>query len=597
MLTVKEGAATITRHYDALNRVTNYINAAGQSIRYTYDAASNLTSLRYPDGKTVTYAYDAHNRLSTVTDWASRVTSFTYGLNGRLTRMDRPNGTRRELSYDGAGQVREIAEKKANGRLIALFRLDYDAGGRPSYEFTVPKPQTWALPELDATADADNRLAVVNGQSVTHDPDGNMTAGFLSQGSNAAMVAASFGYDARNRLTSVSVGSTNVSYAYDAEGHRTRITVGAVTNNYTINPHAPLSQVLVAEAGGAQTFCVHGAGLLYEVQPSGAVRYYHCDLRGSTVAMTDESGTVTDRFEHSPYGTLTHREGTTQTPFGYNGAFGVMTDASGLLHMRARFYNPGLRRFVNGGPSGFRGGMNWYAYANGNPVNLADPFGLEAVGTTSPSWIAGSGYQIGGTPPYSMVGNVPMLGGTPVYSDPEHMSEIAVGSMLAAPDVALSLTVAGPAIRVAGSVARSINVSRSIAVNPAGQAYWRAGTVMNGVRVGGDYVSHAVVRQSAEFQVARFVDSGSRATMNFTARVQASQTVASSLRAASGGAFFLAIDNRLNNHGMDPFPPGVEIAGSFIDEAWAAGDFVGLQLQAVQNHWYFSEGVVPPGSR
>ncbi|MCC6226728.1 MAG: hypothetical protein IT195_10025, partial [Microthrixaceae bacterium] len=55
VLTVKEGAATITRQYDALNRVTNYVNAAGQSIRYTYDAASNLTSLRYPDGKTVTY--------------------------------------------------------------------------------------------------------------------------------------------------------------------------------------------------------------------------------------------------------------------------------------------------------------------------------------------------------------------------------------------------------------------------------------------------------------------------------------------------------------------------------------------------------------
>ena len=56
--------------------------------------------------------------------------------------MDRPNGTYRALSYDAAGQLREIAEKKTNGRLIALFRLDYNAGGRPSYKFTVPKPQT-----------------------------------------------------------------------------------------------------------------------------------------------------------------------------------------------------------------------------------------------------------------------------------------------------------------------------------------------------------------------------------------------------------------------------------------------------------------------
>lgn len=86
-------------------------------------------------------------------------------------------------------------------------------------------------------------------------------------------------------------------------------------------------------------------------------------LRGSTVAMTDESGTVTDRFEYSPYGTMTHREGSTQTPFGYNGAFGVMTDASGLLWMRARFYNPGLGRFVNEDPVGFAGGMTSIIYS------------------------------------------------------------------------------------------------------------------------------------------------------------------------------------------------------------------------------------------
>jgi hypothetical protein len=35
-------------------------------------------------------------------------------------------------------------------------------------------------------------------------------------------------------------------------------------------------------------------------------------------------------------------------------------------------------RFLNADPSGFSGGSNWFAYANGNPISLSDPFGLCA---------------------------------------------------------------------------------------------------------------------------------------------------------------------------------------------------------------------------
>jgi RHS repeat-associated protein len=107
---------------------------------------------------------------------------------------------------------------------------------------------------------------------------------------------------------------------------------------------------------------------------------YHFDSRGSTVALSDANGNVTDQIEYSPYGTMTYRSGTNDTPFLYNGRYGVMTDPNGLLFMRARYYNPYLCRFINQDPSGFNGGLNFYAYANGNPVSLTDPFGLGALG-------------------------------------------------------------------------------------------------------------------------------------------------------------------------------------------------------------------------
>jgi uncharacterized protein RhaS with RHS repeats len=51
--------------------------------------------------------------------------------------------------------------------------------------------------------------------------------------------------------------------------------------------------------------------------------------------------------------------------------------------MRARYYSPELRRFINADPIRFAGGMNWYGYAGGNPIRFADPDGLAPFGFDS----------------------------------------------------------------------------------------------------------------------------------------------------------------------------------------------------------------------
>lgn len=37
--------------------------------------------------------------------------------------------------------------------------------------------------------------------------------------------------------------------------------------------------------------------------------------------------------------------------------------------------------YINQDPSGLSGGMNFFAYVNGNPLNHTDPEGLQAVGS------------------------------------------------------------------------------------------------------------------------------------------------------------------------------------------------------------------------
>jgi RHS repeat-associated protein len=90
---------------------------------------------------------------------------------------------------------------------------------------------------------------------------------------------------------------------------------------------------------------------------------------------------VTDRASYGVYGELLSRTGTTNTPFLFNGKWGVQTDASGMPYHRARYYHPQLRRFLNQdtvlGSIGTHAGMNRFAYANGQPVTGIDPLGLS----------------------------------------------------------------------------------------------------------------------------------------------------------------------------------------------------------------------------
>lgn len=82
------------------------------------------------------------------------------------------------------------------------------------------------------------------------------------------------------------------------------------------------------------------------------------------------------------HGKLIGRTGTSAVIFGYNGRDGVVTDPNDLIYMRARYYSPAMKRFVNAdivpGEISDAITLNRFAYANGNPVSFVDPFGLSA---------------------------------------------------------------------------------------------------------------------------------------------------------------------------------------------------------------------------
>jgi RHS repeat-associated protein len=55
-------------------------------------------------------------------------------------------------------------------------------------------------------------------------------------------------------------------------------------------------------------------------------------------------------------------------------------DATGLIYMRNRYYDPNSGQFTQQDPAGLAGGANLYGFANGDPVTYGDPYGLAADG-------------------------------------------------------------------------------------------------------------------------------------------------------------------------------------------------------------------------
>lgn len=45
----------------------------------------------------------------------------------------------------------------------------------------------------------------------------------------------------------------------------------------------------------------------------------------------------------------------------------------------ARYYHPGMGRFISEDPLHLNGGLSFYAYVGGDPINRVDPLGLVEV--------------------------------------------------------------------------------------------------------------------------------------------------------------------------------------------------------------------------
>ena len=368
LLTTTDRSGTITRSYDALNRLISYTDSQGRTLSYTYDQVGNLLTVIYPDGKVVSYQYDSANRLNKVTDWADRITLYNYDANYQLIETKRADGSVESVQCDAAGRIVQIKDQQPGGTVINQYDLTYNSAGITS-EKSSPVSPPYMLEDISMDYTTGNRVKSFNGQEITHDGDGNMISGPLNGKID------NFTFDSSNRL--ISAGTT--SYRYDGDNNRLSITDNGAETKFVINPNVPLSQVLVKTApDGKQTYYVYGYGLIGQEDESG-YKSYHYDLRGSTVALTNENGAVTDTFGYGPYGELVTRTGNTDTLFRFCGMYGVASDNDDLYYMRSRYYMPQIKRFINQdyilGIITDTQSLNRFSYSEGSIGDSVDPTG------------------------------------------------------------------------------------------------------------------------------------------------------------------------------------------------------------------------------
>lgn len=363
--------------YDVLNRLNTVTDADGNVTTYDYDAVGNRIAVTHSNANVTSYVYDELNRLTQMQDKReddSVFQQFDYTLHatGRRTKIEELSGRVSEYTYDSLYRLTdEVITDPVNGNYTASYTFD-KVGNRVAS--TINGVSTVY------TYDNNDRLTQEGGEHYAYDENGNTLSKTIDSD------VTTYTYDARQRLVHAEITDGGVSktlnYRYNVDGIRNqKVEDGAITN-YLVDSNRDYAQV-VAEIDSANVVSaeyVFGDDLL--AQKRGAVlSSYHYDGLGSTRALTDSSGNISDEYFYDAFGVELARTGSTVNDYLFTGE---QYDAGlGNYYLRARYYDQGVGRFtqqdvwmgINSDPVT----LHKYMYANADPVNGIDPSGYYTL--------------------------------------------------------------------------------------------------------------------------------------------------------------------------------------------------------------------------
>ncbi len=378
--------ATQAFAYDEAGRLAALTDPAGFETQYSYDDDGHLDSVRHR-GDTLTFAYadsvgikkqlagyqlsgqaalsvefgrDAYNRTRTVLykDADVRHLGITqdYDPLGRLETLTetRPEDqTRTDYRYDGLNQV--ISETRSTAtQTLGQVAYSYDANGNV----------------LTRTRDRDGRQNV---ETFEYNAIDQLTTPKAQYDKNGRMIAAPDGTKYRfndiDQLLKVEGGRAgNLGYSYHPDG--TLATRSHGSQAETFYYHSGQVNARKSSNDAWTTYLFAGSQRLAEYRDGTPPLLF---LSGNGSIRAQLRGTTRVDLAYSAYGELHEGEPNAEavdSRFLWKEEFS--DDVAGIVYLRARFYHPGLMRFVSMDSYPL---ANRYAFASGDPVNLSDPSG------------------------------------------------------------------------------------------------------------------------------------------------------------------------------------------------------------------------------
>lgn len=432
--TMSDGTGTTTYSWDSIGRLSEVVSGAGRRLTYTRDLVGHVTQISSSFGYRAVNTYDGAGRQATVGNNAGTMASFTYDADNNLATITRADGTVEARTYNAADELTHQLDTTAHtvvldlnytygtdGNLTSATTLAeapnatetyvYDTNGRlhsdtPSAGTVSTVPTTYDYSDGDDlqqvalnantttayTMDGAGQLTSASTPAVhvdfTNDQLGNRTGWTDSLGNHA-----SYTYDQANRLavaegppvTAINTqtnANLRVTYSYNGDGLRMSTGAGAKNRNPQVTQDTwDISGDLPMLVSSGVTGIWYGpAGLPIAQAPQSqnvvlaGVIYLHTDRQHSVRATTNDAGNTLATANYTPYGSPIN---TTAAPLALLGYAGEKTDAeTGLIYLRARYYDPTTARFLTRDPAEVLTSAP-YSYTSGNPLNRTDPSGLS----------------------------------------------------------------------------------------------------------------------------------------------------------------------------------------------------------------------------
>ncbi|RFB34844.1 wall-associated protein [Brevibacillus sp. VP] len=372
LLTQQNNDSKVFYTYDGFLRPTS-MTTFGRTYEQRYeDEDDTPDSIVYPDGTATAYTYDGLGRILSVKHPGMGKITYEYDTSttGDTVHVQYPNGTKIEKGFNSFGQTTEVQHILSNNK-VWEEQNQYNGFGNIVETTVNQSSSTFGYDKLDRIR---KEKTPTREQTYTYDERGNRQS--IVTAKSPTIADSSYTYDVLNRLKTYTKNGKESTYTYYPGELRASKEIDGKTTHYVYLNGNVIEEL--DEKNNLQACNIWGNELLYRDDVKGEKQgYYYTNAHGDIVEIKDKAGQTLNKYEYDLWGNVESKQEKMSNPFLYAGE--MYDEESGLIYLRARYYDPNDGRFIT--EDTYKGqvdnplSLNRYTYVHNNPVSNVDPTG------------------------------------------------------------------------------------------------------------------------------------------------------------------------------------------------------------------------------